>query len=316
MTEIPMETKPFNGERQRLSNVLNLPAPLVAAIARDEYDNGGADISITTLLKPPRMVELERRHWHEIVEDANERIWSLIGRIGHAILAAGAQTNLVEYRLFMNCLGWKVSGQVDILNEHTISDYKFVSVWSIKDGPKIEWIQQLNLYRLLAEKLEIQPLGIQTLEVCAVLRDWSKLEAKRSSEYPQSGVQMFQLPIWTLENAQAFLEHRVRLHQEAREILPECSSEETWERPDKWAVMKQGRKSALRVLESEEEALAWAIDNDWARHDDEGVYKWKEYIIAFHPGISIVKRPGERVRCASYCAVADFCEQWKQYNVV
>lgn len=297
-----------------ISNTLNLPAPLVAAIVNDDYDNGGADISVTTLLRPPRMVELERQHREAIVEDASERIWSLIGRIGHAILAAGAKADLVEHRLFMECNGWQISGQVDILNGHTISDYKFVSVWSVKDGPKIEWIQQTNLYRLLAVSNGIE--GIETLEICAVLRDFSKLEAKRDHEYPRSGVQMFQLPIWTLDNARSFLEHRVRLHQQARKSLPECSPEDTWERPDKWAVMKEGRKSALRVLDSESEALLWAIENDHAKHDDKGTYKWGSYTVAFRSGISIVKRPGERVRCASYCAVAGFCEQWSKHQKI
>lgn len=45
-----------------LSNKYNLPQPLVSALEKDDYDIGDADISVTSLWKPPQMVSLLRKH--------------------------------------------------------------------------------------------------------------------------------------------------------------------------------------------------------------------------------------------------------------
>ena len=60
--------------------------------------------------------------------------------------------------------------------------------------------------------------------------------------------------------------------------------------------MKEGRKSALRVLDSEMAAYEWCGQND---HDTD-------------PKISVVHRPGENVRCENYCAVKAFCPQYER----
>jgi hypothetical protein len=31
-------------------------------------------------------------------------------------------------------------------------------------------------------------------------------------------------------------------------------------------------------------------------------------------GYEIEIRPGERTRCANFCQVRDFCQQWKEYQ--
>ncbi len=70
--------------------------------------------------------------------------------------------------------------------------------------------------------------------------------------------------------------------------LPECTPAERWAKPTIYAVRKPGRKTALRVLDTETAAreLAAATPNGY-----------------------VEIRPGESVRCADYCAVAEFCAQ-------
>ena len=75
--------------------------------------------------------------------------------------------------------------------------------------------------------------------------------------------------------------------------LPECTAEERWERPIKYAVKKEGRKSALRVLDSLKDA-----EN----------YMAEKKLFAKH---FVETRQGESVRCESYCAVQPFCNQYK-----
>lgn len=281
-----------------ITNTAKLPQPLVNAITRDDYDDGGADATVTELLLPPRLAALKRQHRHELVEDASERIWSLIGRIGHRILSEGAKECLAEKRLFTKCLGWKISGQFDLINNQTISDYKFVSAWSVKDGPRDEWVQQLNLYHLLCVQN-----GVATptrLEIVAILRDWSKLEVFRSSDYPRSGVMVFNIPMWPFSETEKFLAERVVMHQQARAgTLPQCTDEDTWTRKHTWAVVKNGNKRATVVLFSQKSAEIYLSQmNELER---------KKYRIDY--------RPGERVRCENYCLASQFCQQFQQYKL-
>ena len=56
--------------------------------------------------------------------------------------------------------------------------------------------------------------------------------------------------------------------------------------------MKEGRKSAVRVLGSQQEAEKWLADNP-----QKGV-------------ISIDCRKGSYVMCEEYCSAAPFCQQY------
>ena len=71
---------------------------------------------------------------------------------------------------------------------------------------------------------------------------------------------------------------------------PECTAEERWAKPDTYAVMKKGRKSALRLLPTEEKA--------------------KEYI--GDQNLSIEFRKGVSTRCEGYCEVSQFCKQYRE----
>ena len=75
--------------------------------------------------------------------------------------------------------------------------------------------------------------------------------------------------------------------------LPLCSSEEMWAKPDTFAIKEKGKARAKRVLNSEEEAREYIGDN-------------KNLAIEF--------RKGERTRCEGYCAVSEYCDQFKGWR--
>lgn len=276
-----------------ITNKAGLPLPLVEAVRRDPYNSQGSDMTVTGLLKPPRTVALERQHKDEIEEDAADRLWALIGQIGHLILerSGGLST---ELRLFSQVNGWKISGQMDLLSGNVLVDYKITSVWSCKDGLKPEWEQQLNALHWLAWKNSIK---VEKAQIVAIFRDWSKLEARRSADYPRHQVQVFDVPLWSTTRAQFWIEERVHLHQEAQsDELPECTPEERWEKPAKWAIHKEGRERAVKLHDTESGAKTHLATLD-AKH-------------------RIEHRPGEQVRCQSYCNAMPFCSQAKALGVV
>jgi len=282
----------------KLTNKLSLPTPIVKAIEADPYDAGKSDISTTRLIAPPRVVELTRRHRDEIVEDVSDRIYSLVGQIGHLILerAAEAGSSIAEKRYFAERKGWTISGQVDLIldgDNADLVDYKFVSLHSSKDGIKKEWEQQLNISRWLARE---NGQEIHSAAIVAVFRDWSKVKSIRDADHPKAPVQVFPARMWKWEEIEAFIDHRLDLHQAARatekdDDIEICSEEDRWAKPPKWAVYKGANKRATKLADSMDEA---------------------EEVAATIPQSRIEYRPGESTRCIYYCPVNSFCKFYRE----
>ncbi len=275
-----------------ITNHAGLPEPLVNAVKNDSYSSQGSDLTVTQSLRPARAVALEKLHAAEITEDASDRLWALLGQLGHGILERGGNGQHTELRLFATVRGWKVSGQMDLLGGNLLTDYKITSVWSCKDGLKPEWEQQLNALRWLAS---VNGHEVNKMQIVAIYRDWSKLEARRSPDYPRHQVQVFEVPLWDLEDTVEWIAGRVLEHQTAQAgKLPECTSEERWEKPTKYALMKTGRERAVRLYDDRTQAALAAEGNSALR---------------------VEERPGQQIRCESYCAARPFCTFADQLGV-
>jgi ABC-type transporter Mla MlaB component len=272
-----------------LTNRLRLPEPIVRAISNDSYTKGDADFSVTELLSPPQLVRLRREHAAEIVEDAADRIWSLLGQSVHTIIeraSEGLADVLTETTLVMDFEGTRLKGTFDSLtiSSGELNDFKVTTVWKlIGGGVPEEWEQQTNIYRWMLHRLK--GIDVGGIAVIAILRDWSKREAERRSDYPQQQAVRLEVPVWPLQVTEAFVRSRIDLH---RDTTQGCSDEDIWAKPSKWALMKRGRKTAVRLYDTREEAEA----------ENYGNGSWVEY------------RPGQATRCESYCPVSRFCEQW------
>lgn len=273
----------------RYTNRAELPQAIVDAVTNDPYSKGDADISVTGLLKSPRITLLEKKYQNEIEEDVSDRIWSLLGQSIHTILERANRTAIAERRMSIEIEGWVVSGGMDVYEEAGILlDYKTTSVWKVIKGDIEEWERQLNLYAVI---LRHHGHKVERLQVIAILRDWSKGEAQRDPAYPQAQIVNINIKLWDADQAFKFMRERVILHKQAQvSALPECSPQDRWTRPDVYAVMKPGRKSAVKLHSNEKDANAHA---------------------ASEKGFKVVHRVGVSVRCQSYCRVAQFCDQWK-----
>lgn len=272
----------------KLTNKLNFPQALVDAVSNDIYSKYGARFSVTELLSPPRQKVLQRQHEAEITEDVSEVIYRLTGQIGHAIIERAASKDIVE-RVFVEEVlpGCTLKGQADIfanIGEVSIEDWKFVTLWSYKDGVKPEYVAQLNMLRWLARK---EFPEVTALYSVPIYRDWSKREAERNPNYPQQGVERFKVEMWPLDRTEAFIKERIQLHVTAEVRLPDCTPEERWAGPDLWKCYKAGGKRAV----------PGGVFTDTAQA---GVFASKQ-------GLEVRKTAGESIRCQSYCNVAKFC---------
>jgi hypothetical protein len=292
----------------KFTNKFNLPQTFVNVIHRPTYSKGKAHISATEIINSPRIVQLKKKYWDEIEQDASEMVWSLFGSAVHNILEHGkGENHVVEERLHLEFEGWRISGAIDLQEVEpngtiTISDYKVTGAWAVMNE-KDDWHRQLNIYAWMVEKVKKVPVG--KLQIIAIIRDWSARDAQTKENYPNSPVATIDIPLWTFEEREKFMTKRIYEHgtalfeMETDGDLPECTADEMWEKKTSYALKKDGNvraKSVHETQEAAEEALVKAL----------GTAKKNE-------GFSIEIRQGERTRCKSYCQVASFCNQYQNY---
>lgn len=284
----------------KVTNRHNLPQSIVNAVQNDPYDAGDSDISVTRLISPPYQRKL--MGGVELVEDASDRIWSLIGQSVHTILERAYPKRrepsvpvqeflkdtgyLTEERLFTECQGWKVSGAFDAYENGTLYDFKVTSVWSVIGDTKIEWEQQLNLLRLLSIR---NGIPVKQLRIIAILRDWSKTKASIDRDYPQSQVCPVDIPMWSDEQAESYMNERVAAHQS--DAPAPCSPSERWQKDDVYAVMKTNRKTAVKLFKNNPDA--------------------QQHALSLGKDHFVVLRVGEAIRCAHYCPVSHVCSHYR-----
>ena len=281
----------------KITNKAGMPEIYVRAVKADDYDRGDSKYSITDLLKPPRILQLERRHEDEIVKDVLDLHWIASGKGFHSMMEGAGQDNaLVEERLFQTVNGVKISGQIDLYYPCIVLDFKQTSVWTIIYKSRLkDWAEQLNCYGWLIRKTGFEVNG---LKILVHLRDWTKSKM-RDEGYPDHPIQMIDLELWDEWIQKHFIKTRIRYH-EVNEIIPDnelthCTSEEMWEQPTKYAVMKKGNKKASRVFEYVRDA-----EREMMNISGRGLY-------------FIEIRPGKRTRCEDYCDVNHWCNSYQEY---
>ena len=285
----------------KITNKFGLPDTILNVLARPTYSKGKANISATELINSPRIVQLKRKHWDEVEEDASSMVWSLFGSAVHNILEHGKQENhIVEERVHITHEGWNISGAVDLQEMYedgiVINDYKTTTAWAVQND-KPEWEEQLNIYAWLIQKAKNTP--VKGLRIVAIVRDWSQRDAVNREGYPQAPIVILDQMLWPFEKAELFIDERLKAHGEAYfesetdGQLPECSPEDMWEKPTTWAVIKVGGKRAKSVHSTQSDADA--------------------ELATAGKGYEIQVRPGERTRCTNYCQVRQWCSQYQKY---
>lgn len=275
----------------KYSNDTGLPEVFAKAVMRDTYTRGKADISATGLLKPPRQAFLAYQHDHEIVVDVSKQVWSLFGRAVHNVLEQGTVDGyILEQRYFAESCGWTVSGQIDVQRLDpqgiTLMDWKTRKAYAVMNGRESDE-QQLNIYAWLMRKNDKE---VSQLQIVNIIRDHSSFEAERNPSYPQREVVVTDIDLWTFAEQERFVKEKIQSHQIASISLPECTPEERWIRPSKFAVQKtHDSKRAFKLFNNGKDAKK----------------------VANEKGYIVEERKGEPIRCQRFCEVSEFCEQYQ-----
>ena len=295
----------------KITNRSNLPKVIERAVINDPYDSSGSNISTTRLIAPPRIRVLEMRNWDLIEDDVSNRIFSLLGQSVHHILERSKlKVDLAERRLFYKddkiTNGWTLSGQFDLLSRQgDLTDFKVTSAWAALDAltnGKDEWENQLNVLDFLCRKNQKtltrykKEVKVKSLNIMAILRDWSKLKVMQSDNYPRKQVVMIPIRRWSEEEQENYVQARIKLHQDAEKTddLPLCAAKERWRKEDSYALMLDNRKTARRVLPTRQDMDKYMKDNKYVEGQ----------------GCKVVFRAGEDIRCQHYCSVNQFCSHF------
>jgi hypothetical protein len=245
-------------------------------------------LRVSELFDAPLVKHLLIKHWDDLTLDPEQHIPSLMGTAWHVAMEKYAdRDHTTEDRLYREIGGVTITGQPDIVTPDSIEDHKTSPVFKylIKDFD--HWTKQLNTYRWL---LQTNP---KYLTIWAAFKDWSKMDWLRDTEnYPRRRLMKISLPVWDLSATEVIIRGRIYAHQSPP---VECTREEKWQTEDTYALKKEGRKSAIRVLDSPEAIQVYATQNNIDLNK-------KEY--------SIEHRKGECKRCQDWCPVSNFCPYW------
>ena len=275
----------------KITNKLNLPQPFVEAVKR-EYQYKDKQYSVTSLLKGTCQTILERRHADEIEQDVADMIWLIFGTAIHSVLERAKETDdqLKENKIVIDFNDYKLSGIFDLYDAKTktVTDYKSGTVWKVMFDEFEDYRKQLLMYAYMLNKIGLE---CEHGEIVMLLKDHSKSKALKEANYPQDPVYIkrFNFTNEDFKKIENFIAERFEEIKIAEntpdEKLIECEPEERWHKGDKWAVMKEGRKTAIKVCDSEEEAKSYITD--------------KKQYIEF--------RQGKDSRCEDYCTVNKWC---------
>jgi hypothetical protein len=281
----------------KITNKYNLPEALVNAMLEDGYSKGNSEYSVTGLLQPPKVALLREQYDDQIEMDVSDKMFTFLGTALHKVLESTVMPDNCTYeeRLHTKIEGTTISGAIDVQergpNGTTVWDYKVTSVWSVINE-KTEWVEQLNMYKWFVETVKGE--RVVGLKICAFLRDWSK--NGNGANYPQASIVTIDIPMWTATETEEFIMKRLNAHKKAKmlkdfgEELPPCSNAERWMSETTFAVKREGRKTAIRVLTNVDEAKEMAA-------------KENGYVET---------RLGEPRRCAgNYCQVSQWCSQYQ-----
>jgi hypothetical protein len=178
-----------------------------------------------------------------------------------------------------------------------ICDYKTASIWKVRHNDFDDWHRQGMIYAWL---LQNNGFVAKKCRFIALLKDHSKSDAARERAYPQNPVYVYEFPVTfaDLLKINGFIRGKVQEYLRCMELpdddIPSCSPEERWDKASVYAVMKPGRKSAVRLLENQTAAETMAAE--------------------LGKGCYVEHRPGESVKCRSFCLCCRFCDYYQRYG--
>lgn len=316
------------------TNQLQIPLALAVFLATDDYDHEPGVISATSLMKPVRQIILPKRlNPKDVAVDVSSLVSSRMGSAIHAAIekawldpkdalkALGYPSKVydhilinpspellklnpkaiavyMEQRSYKQVGNYKVSGKFDFVAEGKVQDFKSTSVYTyLNQSNKDKYILQGSIYRWLNQDIITEDV----MMIHYIFTDWSKAEALRNKDYPQSRVLTQKFTLLSIAETEQYIKRKLeQLTQyfEADELeLPHCTDQDLWRKPDTYKYWKDPSKTDGRSTKN--------FDN-----------KNDAYIRLAEDGhVGVVKEVKGQVSACKYCPAFDLCTQKDMYLV-
>jgi len=282
-----------------ITNKHNLPEGFVKAVSTEKH-NAEDSLSATTLIHGIKEIILTDRYWDSLEDDVSDRIWAIWGQAVHSLMESEGENEFTEQEMVYKVGDITVTGRIDSydMKHGVINDYKTAPVIKVKLGNFTEWHLQGMIYAWLLTKNNFLAKHCRFI---ALLKDHSKPEVLRDSQYPKSPVYLYEFPVTKqgLFKIGIYIKDKISEYQRCialdDDAIPPCTPEERWDRPSTYAVMKSGQKRAVKLFKTKEEADVLA--------NAKGDNHYVEY------------RKGESVKCSSYCLCKHYCNFYQDLVV-
>lgn len=322
----------------KITNNSGLPERIFKVLTEKEYSRGGADFSVTDLIKPTQQLVLMRKYNHLLSSDISEMIFQLIGTGVHYILSdllreqaierlytnlsdrinnnlplkreelkewiesvnkTADPTKVLEKRFFINIDGLgTLSGAPDLID----LTEKRIEDWKVTSAYKVMKADYKDWEtQLNVYRLLIKytdNIEITSLRVNAIIRDYKSSETKPG--YPASPVAMIELPVWSYEEANKFVREKLLYIKNAMSMEDdELFMSTPCSQEDIWA---RPAKYSVQKIGASRASKVFDIEKEAFDYADEKNKKKQEY--------EVISRKSDPLRCAKYCPAKAFCKQY------
>jgi hypothetical protein len=331
----------------RVTNEYYLPEMLYGSLAENRVPMPG-ELHCTEIIGPPIISKLRRRHYDQIVEDATDRLWALMGKGMHGALANDGRIlharkvleevitgfdklpsevllcilqDLLKTLESTNQSGIESELRVKLSDKWTLlgtddhyDDGKAkIMDWKITSVWNVlfgnhNWEQQLNVYAWMRRQLGYD---VKSLEVWALLRDWQKSKAKygHDPKYPKVPFARVILPLWSEQEQEDYIYSRLPLFDEEN---PEpCTNFlQAGKANERWERIPTYKVMKKGVKKAK--VASWYVNG---KKEDllsvaDATAAAKAKGITIGGDIYIQNFPGQCIRCQDYCSVKPFCPVW------
>lgn len=282
----------------KITNINKLPQQFIDFVKKD-YEYKDKRYSVTTVLKGTKEILLQRRHNNEIEQDISDMIFLIFGTAAHMVLEQSneAKDELKETKIEVQMPnGYTLSGQQDLYSEslRRVTDFKTGTVYKVIYNDWDDYRKQLLIYAYMFRTLG---LPCDNGEIIMMLKDHSKSKAKIDSSYPQlpTYVKHFDFTEEEFKQIEQDLIYKFEQIEMCEKLtddeISECTPEQRWAEPTKYALMKKGRKTAIKLYDNK-------FDADTACDSDD---------------LYVEERLGTDKKCTQYCTCCQFCNYYKEH---
>lgn len=283
---------PFNKHNipERVTRVLSLP-----------YQPKPKRMSVTQLIDSPLIRTLLIEEWDNIQIDYADCLLRTYGIVWHKFIekASIEDDEFAEQKFEQKIGDWTLVGRSDNYSDGIINDAKFTKASAINfDSTIKKWTEQQNCYAFLWRKAGFP---VNKIIIDAQIRDWNVRDTVKY-KYPPCAYKEVVLDLWDFDKQEQYIFNRLKIHEE--QSHNECSMEDKWQQPTRYAIKKKGNKKAvcasipnsggkspiLTKFQAEEIIESKGLTNDY----ENGI-------------ISIEKREGEKIRCEFWCDLKNVC---------